>query len=83
METMVDIPEDMIKRLDRLSETERRSRNELMHQALVPFLQSHEPKQLSLEERRGFLDQAFGALRGRVEDGQAFQDRMRSEWERD
>ena len=83
MQTLVDIPEEVITRLDRLSVSQNTSRDDLVRQALVPFLEAREPKVLSREERNTFLDAAFGALRGRIEDGQVFQDRMRSEWDRD
>lgn len=83
MQTVVDIPEEVITRLDRLSASENTSRDDLLRQALLPFLDAREPKVLSPEERKRILDETFGVLKDFPEDGLAFQHRIRAEWDRD
>jgi metal-responsive CopG/Arc/MetJ family transcriptional regulator len=79
MQTVVDIPEDVIARLNRLSLQENTSRDQLLEQALVPFLEAREPKGQQSTDWRDY----FGALKDFPEDAQAFQERVRSEWDRD
>jgi hypothetical protein len=82
MQTLVDIPEEDIRLLDQLSSARNVSRAELVSVALSTYLESQRPRLLSEEQRKQALDDAFGAWRDFSEDGQAYQDRIRSEWDR-
>lgn len=76
MRTLVDIPEDDLQLLTELSKTGKVSRAELVRQAIAVFLASH---------RKDALDEAFGLWAkdgAETEDGLAYQQRIRAEWDR-
>ena len=73
MRTLVDIPEDDLELMKQLSEAGKISCEELVRQAISQYL---EPR------RKGHLRDAFGLWADRKEDGFAYQERLRSEWER-
>lgn len=72
MRTIVDLPDEQIEALKVLGEQSRTSRTELVRQAVAEYL-----------ARRSVPadDAAFGIWQGRGEDGLAYQERMRREWE--
>jgi len=70
MRVWFDLPEEMAAQLDELARVRGTGRAELIQQAVSEFL----------AKPRAF-DAAFGAWAGRGEDGVAYQERMRSEWE--
>lgn len=72
MRTIVDLPETQISRLAELVEQENVSRAELIRRAISEYLQHHKPND----------DRAFGLWSSRKEDGIAYQDRLRDEWEK-
>jgi hypothetical protein len=73
MRTLVDIPEEELTLLNRLSKAQNTSRAELVRQAITLFLQPH-------KETRPLP--GFGAWKDHPEDGLAYQERLRAEWDR-
>lgn len=71
MQVTLNIPQEQLDRLNDLQKERGASREQLVSEALAAYLP---PKKHLLEY--------FGVLKGRVEDGMAFQDRMRREWDR-
>ena len=71
MRTIVDIPEDQVEALKRLSERAHLSRSELVRRAVAEYLQRHSP---------GTGDAAFGLSREQPLDALAMQDSLRVEW---
>jgi len=71
MRTIVDLPENQIEALKRMSKTSRASRAELVRRAIDEYLARHLPAQ---------DDEAFGIWRKRKIDGLEYQDHMRDEW---
>ena len=73
MRTLVDIPDDQLEELTKLAEREKVSRASLVRQAVASLLAS----------RRHSDDDAIAAafgIRPDMEDGLAYQERLRSEW---
>lgn len=72
MRTLVDLPNSDLEELNELSRSRKTSRAQLIRLAVKGFLAQNRP---------GF-DEAFGMWKDRPEDGVAYQERLRSEWER-
>ncbi|MEO7028931.1 MAG: ribbon-helix-helix domain-containing protein [Acidobacteriaceae bacterium] len=70
MQTTVDIPEEQVSRLDKLSQSRRIPRDELVRIAISTYLQA----------QASALDESFGAWAGSQGDGLDYQKRMRNEW---
>lgn len=73
MRTLVDIPDDQLKALTKLAEREKVSRAALVRKAVADLLAS---KRQADDDA---IDAAFG-IRPDMEDGLAYQERLRSEW---
>jgi len=73
MRTLVDIPDDQIAELTQLAARERVSRAALVRKAIALLLTSKRAP--STDE----FDAAFG-IRPDMEDGLAYQERLRAEW---
>ena len=73
MRTLVDLAKDDIALLDTLAKADNVSRTELVRQAVTAYLAPH---------RKTSIREFFGIWPDFPEDGQEFQDRLRSEWER-
>ena len=71
MRTIVDLPDEQIEALKRMSEAAHSSRAELVRRAIDEYLARHLPAQ---------DDGAFGLWKKRANDGLAYQERMRDEW---
>jgi metal-responsive CopG/Arc/MetJ family transcriptional regulator len=71
MRTLVDIPDQDLAALDRLSARRRVSRAKVIRQAVSEFL---------TKSRGGEAEAAFGLWRDAPIDGLEYQDRARSEW---
>jgi hypothetical protein len=71
MRTIVDIPEDQLKRLTRICEREHVSRAEVVRRAIAIYL-----RQGDVESQ----DRAFGLWQGRGLEGLRYQDALRDEW---
>ena len=71
MRTIVDLPDEQIRALKRMSESEHSSRAELVRRAIDEYLARHLPEQ---------GDDAFGLWRQRKVDGLTYQKRARDEW---
>ncbi|AFL90052.1 Ribbon-helix-helix protein, copG family [Terriglobus roseus DSM 18391] len=88
MQLTIDIPEQELGELDRLTVKTNASREEIVQQALRAFLtteseQLPEPLVKDPEERDAILQAAFGSWKDFPEDGLAYQERMRQEWVRE
>ena len=73
MRTIVEIPDEIIKSLDRITTSEKRSRASLIREAIGEYL-----KQRALPP----AEAAFGLWKPSKEDGIAYQTRLRGEWDR-
>jgi hypothetical protein len=76
MRTLVDIPEDAIRRLDALAAAKGWSRAEAVRRAVAEMLARDDA------EDAAALMACFGAWQGKGVDGLAHQRAMRAEWER-
>lgn len=70
MQTTIDIPEEQVNELNRLSHARNVSRDELVRLALTAYLHS----------RQQALEQTRGAWAGSQGDGVEYQQRVRGEW---
>jgi hypothetical protein len=75
MRAIIDIPEHDLVELKRIQERQSVSRAELIRRAIAELVRSQ--KQPDIAERPG-----FGAWRNHMDDGVAYQQRIRSEWDR-
>ncbi|MCX8049545.1 MAG: ribbon-helix-helix domain-containing protein [Methylohalobius sp.] len=75
MRTIIDIPEDLVARLDALRRQTQLSRAEIIRRALRWYLEH--TKVQAIEE-----DEAFGLWRERNIDALAYEDGLREEWDR-
>jgi adenylate cyclase len=71
MRTIVDIPEDQLKRLTRICEREHVSRAEVVRRAIAVYLRQGDAAS---------EDQAFGLWRDRGLEGLSYQNALRDEW---
>ena len=71
MRTIVDLPDEQIEALKRMSDSARLSRAELMRRAVGEYLARHQPAP---------DDEAFGLWKKRKIDGVAYQEHARAEW---
>ena len=74
MRTIIDLPDQQLEALGRISKRRKLSRAELIRQAVDRYLAEHSPE----------LGAAFGLWKraGAREDGLAYQKRLRREWGR-
>jgi predicted transcriptional regulator len=72
MRIAVDIPDDQLAGLTRLAKREGVSRASLLREAIAALL---------VQKRKSAIDAAFGLWADRKEDGLAYQERLRSEWD--
>ena len=70
MQTTLDIPEEQLTEIDKVSQARNISRDELVSLALTDYLQS----------RKRALEESFGAWAGSQGDGVEYQQRLRDEW---
>lgn len=70
--TIVDLPEEQIEALKKLSEQSRLSRAELMRRAVAEYLQHY---------RVDATDSAFGIWRDKQRDSLDYQRQLREEWD--
>jgi metal-responsive CopG/Arc/MetJ family transcriptional regulator len=73
MRTIVELPDEQVAALKRLSEDMHLSRAELMRRAVREYLARHRPEP---------PEQAFGLWKARPMDALGIQKRLRSEWDR-
>lgn len=76
MRTLVDIPEQHLTLLNSISKSEKVSRAELIRRAIAAYVAPRQRKWSG-------IDAAFGLWADRQEDGLAYQERLRKEWDRD
>lgn len=70
--TVIDVPSELIRDLDRVSVAEKRSRAALIRDAIAEYLRV---KSVTPAEA------AFGIWKGGGQDGCAYQDSLRREWD--
>lgn len=73
MQVKLELSDEQVAELERISAQRQRPREELLQHAVALYL---------APERKPHLLDFFGVLKGRVEDGLVFQNRMRQEWDR-
>jgi metal-responsive CopG/Arc/MetJ family transcriptional regulator len=73
MRTIIDIPDQLIESLDRVGKTHQKSRAALVREAITDFLREKSIPQ---------AEAAFGLWKERNQDGVAYQNDLRQEWER-
>lgn len=71
MRTIVDLPEEQIEALKRLSSQSKLSRAELMRRAVAEFLRQHQTEG---------AEDAFGIWRHRQQNALDYQSALREEW---
>jgi predicted transcriptional regulator len=72
MRTIVELPDEQIKALKRLSDDMHVSRAELMRRAVKEYLSRHRPQP---------AEQAFGLWKTQAKDALGVQEQLRSEWD--
>ena len=72
MRTIVDLPAEQVQSLDEWCRREGVSRAEAVRRAVAEHLRQHQT---------GGTERAFGIWRTMTEDGLAYQERLRSEWD--
>ena len=72
MRTIVELPDEQIKALKRLSDDMQLSRAELMRRAVKEYLSRHQPQP---------VEQAFGLWKTQPKDALGVQEQLRSEWD--
>jgi hypothetical protein len=76
MRTLVDIPESSLEALNSMAKAKKVSRAELVREAISAYLELHDKK------RTGEGIERFAGLWGAdFEDGLAYQQRLRAEWD--
>lgn len=73
MRTIIDIPDQLVESLDRVGKTHQKSRAALVREAITDFLREKSIPQ---------AEAAFGLWKQRNQDGVAYQNDLRQEWER-
>ena len=79
MRTLVDLPEENLRRLTELSRERKVSRAHLVRCAVERYLEQEEPD----ETGQSALNAIFGIWADRGIDALEYQDRARKEWERE
>jgi hypothetical protein len=74
MRTLIDIPDEQVAELAKLARKEKVSRAALVRRAIADMLAAKRPTTPNA------IDAAFGLWSDKVEDGLAYQERLRSEW---
>lgn len=80
MRTLVDIPEDAIRRLDALSASKGWSRAEAVRRAVAEMLEREAEAERAAD--KAALDAVFGMWKDRGMDGLEYQQALRAEWDR-
>lgn len=72
MRTIIEVPDEVIESLDRVSDNEKRSRASIIREAISLYLQ---------EKSLSPMEAAFGSWKDKQTDGIAYQNRIREEWD--
>ena len=72
MQTILNLPEQQIYQLNKLSQERQVSPDEIVSSALSEYLPAQDET---------IIDRVFGLWADRHEDGLAYQERLRSEWD--
>lgn len=70
MRTLIEIPDEQINSLAVIAEVQKTSRSEVVRRAIAAYIEQLKPSTVD----------AFGLWREQKEDGQTYQERLRSEW---
>lgn len=71
MRTMIEVPKEVLDRLTEIGARHKLPRAEIIRRALFTYLEQHSP---------ACEDKAFGLWQNRLEDGLAYQNKVRDEW---
>ena len=72
MRTIIEVPDEIIESLDRVGDSENRSRAALIREAIADFL-----RQKSVPPAQA----AFGVWKANRQDGVKYQNQLRAEWD--
>lgn len=73
MRTIIEVPEEVIRNLDRVGNQQRKSRAAIIREAIQLYLKTKELRD---------SDAAFGIWRRKGKEGLKYQEQLRSEWSR-
>lgn len=73
MRTIIEIPEEVIRNLDKLGKQQSKSRAAIIREAIQLYLETRELRN---------SDAAFGVWRNKGKEGLKYQEQLRSEWSR-
>ena len=71
MRTIIEVPEDVIRTLDKVGKQQKKSRAAIIREAIHLYLK-RKPLNAS--------DEAFGVWKGQRRDGLRYQEQVRAEW---
>jgi metal-responsive CopG/Arc/MetJ family transcriptional regulator len=73
MRTIIEVPEEVIRNLDKVGNQQSKSRAAIIREAIQLYLETKELRN---------SDAAFGAWRSKGKEGLKYQEQLRSEWGR-
>ena len=73
MRTIIEVPEEIVRNLDKVGNQERKSRAAIIREAIRLYLETKELRN---------SDAAFGIWRSKRKEGLKYQEQLRSEWSR-
>lgn len=71
MRTIIEVPEEVIRNLDKVGNQQRKSRAAIIREAIQLYLEGKELKN---------SDAAFGVWKSKGREGLKYQEQLRSEW---
>jgi len=77
MRTTVELPQDQVEALDRLSQEDRRACEAVIQAAVADYLEDDRKR------RRALIEAGFGIWKDRGIDGLEYERAIRAEWDRD
>ncbi len=72
MRAVIDVPDEIIESIDRLSAAEKRSRASVIREVLSNYVEATKTPD---------LEAAFGLWKGKAKDGVTYQEEIRNEWD--
>lgn len=77
MRTTVELPQDQVEALDRMSEEDRRTCEAVIRAAVADYLEQQR------SDRRAAMEAGFGIWKDRGIDGLEYERAIRAEWDRE
>lgn len=73
MRTIIEVPDDVVRNLDKVGNQQRKSRAAVIREAIQLYLETKELRN---------SDAAFGIWKSKRKEGLKYQEQLRSEWSR-